>query len=411
MKKSTISSVIIFIVVLAVMSWLTTVSAISIDLSSFIVFIVLLGVLIYNDRKKVKLDGVIIIRRTKRGKKFLDGIAKRNPDFWNRAAKVGIVIGIIGLLAGTIFLSYQAYDIASGGKEGGVKLLLPGPVSEPVNTPGVFVVPWWIWVIGIAAVIIPHEGFHGIMCRLEKIRISSVGWLLFFIIPGAFVEPDEKQLKKAEKITKLKVYAAGSFANILVAFIIILALAASFPLMFSASGVFVHSTEGGFIVNEVDGAAVNSRTELINILSSYEINESVQMKITGSGSVFPRFDLASNPLIPEPAVAAGSEQTILINVTMSSEPEAIETMQAFRFGPGAEAVPYFHGFVLVLLWVYLFSLGVGLVNLLPIKPLDGGLIFEELADKFTKSAKTITKIVSIMVLLILIFNLIGPVFV
>jgi membrane-associated protease RseP (regulator of RpoE activity) len=34
------------------------------------------------------------------------------------------------------------------------------------------------------------------MSRVEKIRVKSAGLLLVLVLPGAFVEPDEKQLKK-----------------------------------------------------------------------------------------------------------------------------------------------------------------------------------------------------------------------
>jgi len=408
MKKDILTSIIIFIVALAVLSWLTAASIIGFDLAAFLAFIAVLGILIFYDRKKVKLDGIIIIRRTKRGKKFLDNVAKNRPVFWSRMAKIGIVVGVLGLIIGTAFLSFQAFDIAAGGKEGGVKLLLPGPVSEPVNAPGVLLMPWWIWVIGIAAVIIPHEGFHGIMCRLEKIRISSVGWLLFFIIPGAFVEPDEKQLQKSKRITKLKVYAAGSFANILVALIVILILAASFMFMFSNNGVYIE--DRGMVVFDIDGTPINNRDDFINVLSTYEINDTIPATIGTRGYLIPKFNLIGNLLIPEPVVTSDPSKAILNNMTLSREPDSIPTLQVVSGMPDA-ALPPIREFSLILLWIYIFSLGVGIVNLLPIKPLDGGLIFEEITSKFTKRAKKITKIVSIIVLLILIFNLIGPIFV
>ena len=63
-------------------------------------------------------------------------------------------------------------------------------------------------------------------------------------------------------------------------------------------------------------------------------------------------------------------------------------------------------FSVLLLWIFLFSFGIGLVNLLPIKPLDGGLILEELVG----GRKRLVKVISVAMLALLIFNLVGPLF-
>jgi membrane-associated protease RseP (regulator of RpoE activity) len=66
---------------------------------------------------------------------------------------------------------------------------------------------------------------------------------------------------------------------------------------------------------------------------------------------------------------------------------------------------------MLMLWIFVFSLGVGIVNILPIKPLDGGLLFEEIVRRFTPRTKFIVRTVSGVMLLVLLFNLIGPVLV
>ena len=67
---------------------------------------------------------------------------------------------------------------------------------------------------------------------------------------------------------------------------------------------------------------------------------------------------------------------------------------------------------MLLLWIYIFSIGIGLINFLPMKPLDGGLVFEKLVGKYTKKKHTkwIVKIISTAMLLLLLFNIIGPFF-
>ncbi len=69
-------------------------------------------------------------------------------------------------------------------------------------------------LIALVTVIVVHEFAHGILARAEGIRIKSIGVLLLAIIPGAFVEPDEEEVKKANRLSKLRIYAAGSIFNI-----------------------------------------------------------------------------------------------------------------------------------------------------------------------------------------------------
>jgi membrane-associated protease RseP (regulator of RpoE activity) len=62
----------------------------------------------------------------------------------------------------------------------------------------------------------------------------------------------------------------------------------------------------------------------------------------------------------------------------------------------------------LLFWILLLSIGVGVVNMLPIKPLDGGLMFQEIFDRFFKTnANVVGRIVSIILIGLIVFNLIG----
>lgn len=402
-----------FIIIIAILSLLYVNGTLGFDLASFMGFIALLGAVVYADRKKVKTEGIVFIRRTKRGRNFIDNTSKKNTYVWKKLAIAGVIIAIPLMIIGSVFLINNALDIIVGAKEGGVKLLLPGPVSSPVSTTGIFVVPWWIWVIGVAIVIVPHEFFHGIMCRLDGIRIKSVGWLLLVIIPGAFVEPDEAQLKKAKRSTKLKVYAAGSFANMLTAFVAVIIAVVMFYSMLVPSGVFVvPQNTTGFMITDINGTSVHNEKQFYDAMSKININDTFEIKVITNGYFIPKFGgNSSNIIVPQPVFLASTDDKMTINITLSSDPSTIGTQSAMMFLFGGASAFVYHGVSLILLWIFLFCLGVGMVNMLPIKPLDGGLIFEELCGKFTKRAKYIVKAVTIIMLLILIFNLVGPAFI
>ncbi|MFA4819445.1 MAG: site-2 protease family protein [Candidatus Aenigmatarchaeota archaeon] len=409
MKRFPIDSLVAGIILTVLLSFV-----LSADIALFAGFIAVIALLIYGDRRNVKREGIIVIRRTQRGRNFIDHVAKSHKWFWRKLSVVGIVVAIILMFVGSLVLITQAHAVIEGAKDGGVKLLLPGPVAAPVNAPGVFVVPWWIWVIGIAVVIVPHEFMHGIMCRIDGVRIKSVGWLLLIIIPGAFVEPDEAQLKKKSRMTKLRVYAAGSFANMIVA-AIVLVIALVVTLAIFSSGVavpygvnfagtlngtpaYAANMTGSIIL--LNGIEIRNQTSLSNALEKYKAGDTVEVVtadtyfisgILPSGIVDKiklhqyNLTLASHPEKTGAFLGiAGVSQSIVLNMNMN----AYATVSV------------------LLLWIFLFSFGIGLVNLLPIKPLDGGLILEELVG----GRKRVVKVISVAMLLLLLFNLIGPLF-
>jgi membrane-associated protease RseP (regulator of RpoE activity) len=60
-------------------------------------------------------------------------------------------------------------------------------------------------------------------------------------------------------------------------------------------------------------------------------------------------------------------------------------------------------------WLTTLSQLVAIFNLLPIYPLDGGLMVEAVAEEVSKKhAKKIVKIVTSLVLALLVFNFVGP---
>ncbi|MBI2076287.1 MAG: site-2 protease family protein [Candidatus Aenigmarchaeota archaeon] len=405
------------VAIFATLITLFGIGLLSFDLLLFLAFISFLGILIYCDRRKIKLEGIILIRRTAKGRKTIDRIANSHRSFWKFMSIAGIIIAVPALLIISAFLINNSYLLVTKQtEEGAARLLLPAPVASPTSAPGIFFVPWWIWVVGVAVVVVPHELFHGIMCRLEKIRIKSVGWILLLFIPGAFVEPDENQLKKARRLVKLKVYAAGSFANIVVGFtalIVLLFSASSFSQVGSSFLVIKDSPAdmanlSGSIA-EIDGMKISSLKDLQIALADKKPGDIIVVKALKNKDVVPVF----SGVTPKASVIVSGENTYSINLTQRPDNntrayfgiDGSSFIPAVTFLPGIQFLFLYH----LLFWIFLFSIGIGLVNLLPIKPLDGGLVFEELLGH-TKKTKTIVKGISTVMLLLLIFNLVGPFF-
>lgn len=60
--------------------------------------------------------------------------------------------------------------------------------------------------------------------------------------------------------------------------------------------------------------------------------------------------------------------------------------------------------------IWVFSLAVGMVNMLPIYPLDGGLMFDAVVSKYVKkrSARAVSRLVALLFVLVLVFDFFGP---
>ncbi len=186
-------------------------------LLSVIIFILFLGIILYLDRKNVRREFVLLLRKTRRGKGFLIKTGNMFPRFWKVVGTFGVILCFLV----SVWIFYQFLLITANNLTAevvpGIGLILPSPSATPSVGPGYFGVPFWYWVIVIGVLALVHEGFHGIMAAREKIRIKSLGWGLLLVIPLAFVEPDEKQLVRKKPWPQLRVFAAGSFANFILA--------------------------------------------------------------------------------------------------------------------------------------------------------------------------------------------------
>ncbi|MBI4895670.1 MAG: site-2 protease family protein [Candidatus Aenigmarchaeota archaeon] len=363
---------------------------------AFIIFVLAVGLFMYRDRKNVKREGIVFMRRTEKGKKSIDNSVKKHPTFWRIMGITGLVIAIPAMIFISYFVVSNGITVLSGVKTETVKIVLPW--TEQGSQPGVFFVPWYFWIIGIAAIIIPHELFHGFMCRLHKIKIKSLGWFLLIVLPGAFVEPDKKSLDNANLKAKLKVAAAGSFANIITA---VIALAISFALIFTlfapvgiSVGVIANNTYPAYNANmsgyitDINNMQIRSTNDLVVAMDAVKPGDDVKI-ITNKGNYV--IKTIENPDKPGKAFIG------IVPRAPVNQPKEANTAPVVNF------------FSDLFMWIFILSLGIGLFNLLPIKPLDGGMMFEEtLKSKIPKYSKHITIAVSLILVAFIIISLVGP---
>jgi membrane-associated protease RseP (regulator of RpoE activity) len=356
---------------------------------SVLLFFIALGVLIYRDRKNVEIKYILVIKRTKRFRDLIDKIASISPKLWKTVGTIAILVCLFYMIQGVYILfttqpavQFVFFTLSSTGSSG----------------PGYILIPFWFWIITIFSILVPHELSHGIMARAEKLKLKSVGLLLLAVFPGAFVEPDEKEVKKAKTLTKLRIFSMGSFANFFVSFLIFyLMLYLIWPMSVSPGIKLLNVTQGapadlaglkaGMVLTSANGEEIiPTYFEYLNS-SNYLHDEIGKLK-------------------PNDIVAIESDGNTY-NVKLAFNEKTNSTYMGITYMPLFKVSPDFLLGILIplLTMISLFSMAVGIVNILPIYPLDGGLIVQAIADRFAKKkSKQIVRAITCLVLIILAYS-------
>ncbi len=247
------------------------------DLILLALFILVVIIFLSSRKKNLSRQGIVYLYRTKIGIRFIDKFAKKYEDILKPLRYVVIASGYV-LLVTIVWLFVKTTWI-----------YLTSPLVRQIfkKTPPIApIIPYFpklfgleaffpplyftYFIIAIATVALGHEFAHGIFARLEKFKIHSTGFAFLGPIPGAFVEPDEKQMSKAPKFQQLSVLAAGTFANVIMTIIFGALLALFFTSLFSPIGVKFNS----YVFSEV-------AVEDIEIVRENSIGEFIEINIDG----------------------------------------------------------------------------------------------------------------------------------
>jgi membrane-associated protease RseP (regulator of RpoE activity) len=334
----------------------------------------------------------------------MDKIARRVPGLIRIVSYFGIVIGFLGIaliaftLVNNIYKSLIAPEAVPG-----VALVLP------IQVKGVFFVPFFYWIISIFVLAIVHELSHGVVARLHKIRVKFSGFafigVLLPIIPAAFVEPDEKQLRKKPAKQQLAVFAAGSFANIVFGFIVLALFILVAPVTVSSfvkpNGVVVTgfaegfpAADSGLSTGDVITAVDNTPIKHLDNFTAY-----LQTKKPGDNVIVATKN-ASYPI----ALAANPEDKSkgYLGVFVTQNTELKQAAKQYSFVPAA--IFWVLG---LMYWVYVLNIGIGLFNLVPIAPLDGGRMVQlVMKEKFKLRGEKAAQLISALFIFLVAFNLI-----
>ncbi|WP_458454579.1 site-2 protease family protein [Methanobrevibacter sp.] len=342
----------------------------------------------------VELNFPVIMWKTQRLRGLIFKINNLSPRFWRWYMNIGVIVAFGAM----IFITYTLVStLPTAFETPSVSIVIPG-----VDMPGSSIyIPLVYGLIALATVLVVHEFSHGIQSVGEKISIKSIGLLLFAIIPGAFVEPDEDELKKAKKSSQLRVYAAGSVANItlaIIALLLVSAFSAGIPTYFAEDGIAIDRVvpdspsdgvlKEGMVIEAIGNEKVNDSDSYISIVSSFKPGDNVSVQ-TDRGTYSIVLDKNPNNDTRGFFGIQANKHFKLINDSLGPLPWILfELVELFQ-------------------WIAVLNLGIGLFNLLPLKPLDGGYLVEILLSyKLSEQQYTpIVNALSVVMAMIIVFSL------
>ncbi len=193
----------------------------TIELVIFIIFLWIMAIIYLAPRlsktRNFQAYGPFLMIKLTKNRKILDRFSKRFPGII--FGKISVVIVIISAILALIMLTYGAYlsIFITPSNAPSLNLLVAFPGINPA-------IPIGYGTISLIAAVVIHEMFHGIVARKHEIKVKSVG-ALFFVIPiGAFVEPDEEEVEKADPVHRRRLIAAGPGINIVIALVALVLL-------------------------------------------------------------------------------------------------------------------------------------------------------------------------------------------
>ena len=402
--------------------------------------------------------------RTDWGKGFIEKISQNKP-FWRRVGDVWVVTVFVIMILMFSLLLWQATLAWQIPKTSAVspKMMIGLPGLNPV-------IPLWYGILALVIAMVIHEFSHGILSRVANVKVKALGLLLFIFPVGAFVEPDEEEMKSMKKWERMRLYAAGPGSNMVVALI--------FSILFSSvmvaslepaeDGLLLYSVSADYggaeaglepwmLLTSIDDEEIQDNDDWQRIMNETYAGQTVNVSVMNAGKAETysvtlsdkgSYYLKYYPDNYEPWMSGKGFMGIAV-----VDPDAITENLAHPANSGGSMLQYITlpfqdlqpfpehftalfeptGIVGILpdnifwilancfYWIFWLNLMVGLTNALPAVPLDGGFIFADgvtgILDKVKKSwseekketiVDNLVGVLAFSVIFLVFWQLIGP---
>ena len=351
------------------------------------------------EAKGLKVGPLYLVYKTTSLNHTLRRLANVFRRGWRVFFSMGAAVGI-GMLVLIVYqLLRNAFNLAYRTREA-------GPVQVLLPIPGV-TMSWENFPYAVAAIfvlLVTHEAAHAIASIVEGVPLKSSGVFLAAVVPGGLVELDDEALDRSPYSTQLRVFAAGSSANLAVS-LIFLVLMANFTSTITPfyhivpSGILVGGTTPGYpaelagikagdIIEGINGTEIATIDELRAFMTHVAPN--TRLVVATSRGEF-RLVTAPDP---------GNKTRAILGVTQLSN--HVKYVPKFSFLSADLPRQLFN----LEFWIHFVTTSVAMINMLPLFPLDGDRYLLALLQSLgIKNAKAVRSTMSAFSFLILVMNL------
>jgi membrane-associated protease RseP (regulator of RpoE activity) len=247
------------------------------------------------------------------------------------------------------------------------------------------------FLLCIPIVLVIHEGAHGIVASLEKIKIKTGGFVVFIALFAGFVEPDEEEFDKAKKISKLRVIGAGATANVIFAFALgallltnpIFALVLPEPLV----EWFYDAPDGVLVISIIPDSGAEKAG-----LQSGDLITAINGVIIITPLDFQKIDLKPGETVTVTVQRNGQQLQLPVEIMPSPDDPnrglvGIMRDNALSYKPVYNFIEWDPQVSMFLLWLWMISFFIGIINMLPLPILDGGKFIYTIIEKKASEKK------------------------
>jgi len=264
------------------------------------------------------------------------------------------------------------------------------------------------FLLSIPIVLVIHEGAHGIVATLEKIKIKTGGFAIFIALFAGFVEPDEKEFDDAKKISKLRVIGAGATSNVIFAFALgaILLTNPLFALILPEPFLewFYEAPDGVNIISIIEGSGAEKAGLLKN-----DVITGIEGVIIVTPLDFQKVDLKPGETVTVTVKRDGQLLQFPVEIMPSPDDPDRGLVGIMRdntsYKPVYNFITWDPGVSMFLLWLWMISFFIGIINMLPLPILDGGKFIYTIIEKKASERKVNAIMFSIYGITFVIFGL------
>jgi len=319
----------------------------------------------------------------------LDKIVSINRGAVSIFSNVSVVAGAAMMVFAVWFLVNNLINYFHANEQfSEVTLLIPGVTIRSVPNLVYF-------LLAAPIVLVIHEVAHGIVARLEKIKVKSGGFAIIIALIAGFIEPDEEEFNRARRISKIRVIAAGSTSNMLFSFIIVglLLFNPSFGNILEAlsptlRGLFYNDPIGVPIVSVIEGSGAEKAGmkagDIIVGINDIQIRtpqDLAKVKLTPGEQVNVKV-LRDGELMNLQVTIGRAEDDPnrgLIGIVRDMFPYMPPKVNFW--------IPWPQEVFMFLLWLWMLSFFIGIFNMLPMLPLDGEKYISSLVENRVSDGK------------------------